>query len=159
MALVVATAVGSITLASTGSIGFLRQRAHLQSYDIHRFSGQEQGVELILNHPLGIGPGQFEQTVGIAAHSTYVRALAEQGALGLATMLGLMLGTLGLATQNAILGRDTFGIGSAPLLAAWCGLLANSAFVDTLHWRHFWLVAGLVWAGAMRADYQAARAP
>jgi len=28
-------------------------------------------------------------------------------------------------------------------MAAWCGLVANSFFVDTLHWRHLWLVAAL----------------
>ena len=49
--------------------------------------------------------------------------------------------------RNVALGRDTYGIGSAPLLAAWCGLLANSFVVDTLHWRHLWLLAGLIWAG------------
>jgi len=59
----------------------------------------------------------------------------------------LMLGTLLLATRNAALGRDTFGIGSGPLLAAWCGMLVNSFVIDTLHWRHLWLLAGLIWAG------------
>jgi hypothetical protein len=38
------------------------------------------------------------------------------------------------------------------LLAAWCGVMANSAFVDTLHWRHLWLIAALIWVGAMRPD-------
>ena len=67
--------------------------------------------------------------------------------LVLAALLGY---TLGAAVRNAARGRDTYGIGSAALVAAWCGLLANSAFIDTLHWRHLWLVAGLIWAGAMR---------
>jgi hypothetical protein len=40
-------------------------------------------------------------------------------------------------------------VGSAAALGAWCGLLANSAFVDTLHWRHLWLVAALVWVAAL----------
>jgi hypothetical protein len=51
-----------------------------------------------------------------------------------------------MALRNAVAGRDTHGIASAALLAAWCGILANSVFVDTLHWRHLWLVAGLIWA-------------
>jgi hypothetical protein len=46
-----------------------------------------------------------------------------------------------------VLGRETYGIGSTALLAAWCGLLANSFFIDSLHWRHLWLLAGLIWAG------------
>ena len=48
-----------------------------------------------------------------------------------------------------MLGRDTWGIGSTALLAIWCGLLANSFFIDTLHWRHLWLFAGLIWGGAV----------
>jgi hypothetical protein len=63
-------------------------------------------------------------------------------------LLGLVLLTLGFAVRSAVVGRDTYGIGSAALLAAWCGVLANSLFIDTLHWRHLWLLAALIWAGA-----------
>jgi O-Antigen ligase len=157
-AVAVALAAASVVLAATGSSSFLQQRAHRQSYDSERFAGQERGLELAQHHPLGIGPGQFERTVGIASHSTYVRALAEQGVLGLGTVLGLLLGTLALATANAVRGRDTFGIGSAPLLGAWVGMMANSAFVDTLHWRQLWLVAALIWVGAMRSARSSAPA-
>jgi O-antigen ligase len=90
--------------------------------------------------------------VPVSAHSIYVRTLAEQGILGLVAMLGLILTTLVFAGRNAVIGRDTYGIGSAALLGAWCGLVANSAFVDTLHWRHFWIVAALIWAGTMRGS-------
>jgi hypothetical protein len=51
---------------------------------------------------------------------------------------------------NAAAGRDTYGIGSAALLAAWCGLVVNSFVIDTLHWRHLWIVAALIWAGWAR---------
>jgi O-antigen ligase len=136
------------TISLTGSGDFLRERARLQSYDTERFAGQEAGLRLAVSHPLGIGPGQFEDVVGIAAHSTYVRALGEQGAAGLVALVGVLITTLVLAVRNAIRGWDTFGIPSGVLLAAWCGILANSLFVDTLHWRHLWLVAALVWAGS-----------
>lgn len=150
--LVVLAGVGSVTLAATGSNQFLNSRSHLQSYDTQRFSAQERGLQLAQAYPLGIGPGQFERTVGIASHNTYVRVLAEQGVLGLVVVLAVLLATLGLAAGNVVLGRDTFGIASIPLLAGWCGILANSQFVDTLHWRHAWLLAGLIWAGAMRSS-------
>jgi O-antigen ligase len=156
--LVVLAGVGAVTLAATGSDQFLSERAHLQRYDTDRFSAQERGLELAQTYPLGIGPGQFEGTVGIASHNTYVRVLAEQGALGLVVVLAVLLATLGLAARNVVLGRDTFGIASVPLLAGWCGILANSQFVDTLHWRHAWLVAGLIWAGAMRSSGEASQA-
>ena len=61
-----------------------------------------------------------------------------------------MLATLYWAGRNAILGRHTYGIGSAALLGAWVGALLNGFFVDTLHWRHLWLLAALIWAGSAR---------
>ena len=141
-------------LAATSSLDFLEQRATIQDYDTERFGAQATGIEIAADHPIGIGPGQFEAASELSAHSTYVRALAEQGVLGVLLILGLGLLTLGFAARNASLGRDTYGIGSAALLAAWCGLLANSFFVDTLHWRHLWLVAALIWAGtALRRGY------
>jgi O-antigen ligase len=141
-------------LQASGSLEFLEQRAALQDYDTRRFDAQRTGLELATANPLGIGPGQFERASEISAHSTYVRVLAEQGVLGMLVVLALMLLTLGFAARNVTLGVDTYGIGSAALLAAWCGVLANSFFVDTLHWRHLWLLAALVWAGtALRAGY------
>jgi O-antigen ligase len=148
--LVVTTLGVAGTLSATGSLGFLEERAHVQSYDTQRFGAQRFGVELAAKHPAGIGPGQFELLAPISAHSTYVRALAEQGVLGLAVIGALFLATLLYAGSNAITGRDTYGIGSAALLGAWVGLLVNSFVVDTLHWRHLWFVAALIWIGAMR---------
>jgi len=149
-----AAAVLFAALALTSSFTFLSERARFQSYDVQRFGAQLSGIELVSKYPLGIGPGQFEQISPISAHSTYVRALSEEGVLGLLVLLTLLLLTLVFASRNAILGRDTYGIGSAALLAAWCGLLANSVFIDTLHWRHLWFLAALIWAGAARSVTQ-----
>ena len=144
------TVVLFTAVAATSSFAFLQERARFQTYDVQRFGAQLSGVELAAKYPLGIGPGQFEQVSPISAHSTYVRALTEEGVLGLLVVLALVLLTLGFAAQNVVAGRDTYGVGSAALLGAWCGLLANSVFIDTLHWRHLWLVAALIWAGTMR---------
>ena len=146
--LVVVSAVGWVVVAS-GSLQFLEQRARFQTYDTQRFGAQRTGIELAEEHPIGIGPGQFEVLSPVSAHSTYIRALAEEGALGAAVLFALMFGVFLIAARNAVRGRSTYGIGSMALLAAWCGALANSVFVDTLHWRHLWLIAGLIWAAAM----------
>jgi len=135
-------------VAITGSADFLEQRTRLQDYDADRFGAQSRGLALVAEHPLGLGPGQFDEISPTAAHSLYVRSLAEQGVLGLAVVLLLLAVTLLLAMRNVSLARDTYGLGSATLLAAWCGILANSFFVDTLHWRHLWVVAALIWVGA-----------
>ena len=146
-ALIGVAAVGAV-VAITGSTEFVEERARYQTYDNDRFGAQERGVELAQSNPIGIGPGQFELRSPISAHSTYIRVLAEQGIMGFFAIFFVMFGTLLLAIRNAVLGRGTFGIPSVALLACWCGILANSLLVDTLHWRHLWIVAGLIWAGA-----------
>ena len=143
-------------IAVTGSGSFVQERAGLQGYDASRFSAQEAGIRVGEHHPFGIGPGQIDVIFPLSTHNLYVRVFAEQGPLGLLLLLALLLVTLGFAARNAVLGRDTYGIGSAALLAAWCGLLVNSAVIDTLHWRHLWLVAALIWAGSARPATPAA---
>jgi len=149
LTLVACFAAAGVAVVATGSSKFLEERANVQSYDTQRFGAQRGGVELAEEHPLGVGPGQFELLEPISAHSTFVRALAEEGVVGLAVLVALLLATLGVAVRNVMLGRSTAGLSSTALLAAWCGLLANSFFVDTLHWRHLWILAGLIWAGSM----------
>jgi hypothetical protein len=152
---IVLTAAAALTaaVALTGSVSFLQERAHVQTYDASRFGAQVASVHWAERYPFGVGPGQFEKHAGISVHSTYARALAEEGLPGFIVLLALMLATLGWAGRNAILGRDTYGIGSAALLGAWCGILANSTFVDTLHWRHLWVVAALIWTGTLRPPH------
>jgi hypothetical protein len=150
VALLVIGGLVLLILSASGSIGFLEQRAQLQSYDSQRFAAQALGWHLGWTHPLGIGPGQFEFYSAVASHSTFVRVFAEQGLLGLVLWIGLLFATLVLALRNVVVGRDTYGIGSAALLGAWCGLIFNSFVVDTLHWRHLWVVAALIWASTAR---------
>jgi O-antigen ligase len=156
---VVLVALASIAavVAFSGSLSFLEQRAKVhQSYDSGRFKGQSESITWALQSPFGVGPGQYERRAHIAAHSLYARSLAEEGVPGLLAILALMLATLGWALRNAVRGHDTYGIGSAALLGAWLGILLNGAFVDTLHWRHLWFVAALIWAGASRFESRSA---
>lgn len=147
--LALAAGFSVMMLALTSSVGFLEERATFQSYDVERFGAQRTGIALAERYPFGIGPGQFELVSEVSTHSTYVRVLAEQGLLGLVVVLALVIFTLVLASRNAVLGRSTYGIGSAALLAIWVGLMVNSFVVDTLHWRHLWVIAGMIWAGGM----------
>ncbi len=148
--LTAAAVVAMAVIAVTGSLGFLQERAAFQAYDLQRFGAQRTGIELAERYPFGIGPGQFEVVSPVSTHSTYVRLLAEQGVLGLFIGLALVGFTLVVASRNAVLGRDAYGIGSAALLGIWMGIVVSSFVVDTLHWRHLWVVAAIIWAGSMR---------
>jgi O-antigen ligase len=155
LVLMMVLAVGLVaTLATvelTGQAAFVQERAQKQSYDTDRFGAQRLGIEVAETRPLGIGPGQFEVVSPVSAHSTYIRAGAEQGFVGFLLVIVLFGGTLLVAINNVIWGKDTAGIGSLGLLAIWCGTLANSVFIDTLHWRHLFIFAGLIWSGSLAA--------
>jgi hypothetical protein len=79
----------------------------------------------------------------------YARVAYEQGFIGEALLIGILGATLLAAIGLAARDRDLHGVGSAALLASWLGLLANSFFVDTLHWRHLWVFAALIWCASV----------
>lgn len=152
--LVMAGGMIAAILTFTGQDEFLTKRAQVQRYDTSRFGAQRTGIELAEKHPLGVGPGQFDVISPVSTHSTYIRTLAEQGFAGFLAFFALAAITLLLAIRNAARGNHTYGIGSAALLAAWCGLLVNSLVIDSAHWRHLWVVAALIWAGSMTMERQ-----
>jgi O-antigen ligase len=153
-AILLVLAVGAIGVFGALQVGaesaFLEERSAVQTYDTDRFAAQRLGIELASAYPVGVGPGQFEALSPVASHSTYVRVLSEQGILGLVVFGGLMLATLLLAARNALVGQSAFGIGSAALLGAWCGILVNSFVIDSAHWRHLWVIAALIWVASTR---------
>jgi hypothetical protein len=123
-------------------------RSSLQSYDEGRFSTQWHGLLAGLTHLTGVGPGGWAN-----AHSLYVRTLAEHGILGL-TSLGVLIAGLVLPLARRALRESprNLVLPDRVLLAWVCGQLVNSLVIDSIHWRHFWVVLGLVWASLQRLD-------
>jgi hypothetical protein len=148
---------GYLMLAITGSLAFFHHRSGLQGYDTERFAAQSSAFDLMTKHVFGYGPGQTEVDFAVSTHSIYARAAFEQGLFGLALVLVLLLVTLWCAVVVAARTQAVFGIGTAGLLGSWIGLMANSAFIDTLHWRHLWVVAALIWTAYLVTDPTPAR--
>lgn len=143
-------AVAGITLlVVTHSLTFFQSRSHLQAYDKGRFATQGAGFRDASAHLFGYGPGQADTNLSYSTHSIYARVAYEQGFIGLALMIVILSATLVCAIRLVMRDGDIEGLGSAALLASWVGLLANSLFIDTLHWRHLWIVAALIWFGVM----------
>ncbi len=128
---------------------FLAGRLKLQTYDSDRFEAQRTGLAYAGERLFGHGPGQYglmvEKTIGqgYAAHSLYIRILLENGISGFIIIMVFFVllmksifkgctGSQGQERENCII-----------LFSVLCGILINSFVVDTLHWRHFWLFAGL----------------
>jgi hypothetical protein len=124
----------------------------LQGYDRDRFRTQRMALESVTNRPLGIGPGQAEQTFHYATHSSYMRVLSENGVVGAAAFVVFIGASL---IRGLVMGWKTrdpfwqkiFFIASACIL----GHIINSGVVDTVHWRHFWLLLALPWYNPGRA--------
>ena len=124
----------------------LELRASTQGYDDDRFGNQADAIALAWQHPLGLGPGATEGHLSISAHSLYVRAFVENGGLGLWATLGLLLASVGRATWAALAGGEAeTQLLLAVVAAALVGVGVESAVIDTIHWRHLWLLLALAW--------------
>lgn len=126
---------------------FLQYRASvLQGYDSERFDAQFMGMQLGITHLFGIGPGMMDVNGLFAPHSLYVRTFAEHGIFGILSLVVLALFLIVPTGLNAISTNDKiFGLSSSLIFSVSVGLLLNSFLIDTIHWRHFWFVLGLLW--------------
>lgn len=95
---------------------------------------------------IGWGPGQANIVLGMATHSLYIRAFVEHGYLGALVLFLLIMVTVirvtGLALTAPGWQQGFFAVVAACLV----GALANSVVIDSIHWRHLWLLMGLAWA-------------
>jgi hypothetical protein len=137
-----------------------KQRASLdQSYDVGhlgRFGRHILGAELALERPFGIGPLQFHKIFPEDPHNTYLNAFLSGGWLSGLVYLTLVLTTLIRGLRFVFVAtpwRTTY-------LAVYCafvGTAIESVIIDSDHWRHYFLVLGVVW-GLMAASQAYSRA-
>ena len=125
-----------------------KERASLeQSYDVGhlgRFGRYVLGAEIALERPFGIGPLQFHKIFPEDPHNTYLNAFLSGGWLA-----GLMYLTLTLTTLVRGLAyvfvetpwRTTY----IAVYCAFVGAAAESAIIDSDHWRHYFLLLGVTW--------------
>jgi hypothetical protein len=136
---------------------FLARAQLVQEYDearLGRFARHAIGFLLAMEHPLGIGPLLFGQLYGEDTHNIWLKALLDYGWLGFAAYLTLILWTV--AGGFRILFRDRPW--QPYLLCAYVVFLGHiglGTVIDTDHWRHFYLLLGLIWgAMALEAAHQ-----
>ena len=123
-------------------------RAHLiQSYDVGqggRFLLQELALTAVLKFPYGMGPFEFARVHGLQQHNMYLQAFLVYGWLGAMAYLLLLLSTMAVGLRNALVSTPW-----QPYLitavAAFAGEMAEGVVIDTDHWRHFYLLLGMIW--------------
>lgn len=122
-----------------------------QSYDsgpMGRFGRHAYGWQLALERPLGIGPLQFHRFFPEDPHNVYLNAFMA-GGWGAGVAYGALV-ALTLAVGLASSFRHTpWRRVSIAVFACFAGLAFEGKIIDTDHWRHFWVLAGLIWGLAI----------
>lgn len=139
--------------ASIGALGeMFQQRAKLtQSYDVGsggRFELQEKAIAAVLVHPAGMGPYKFAHVYGGQQHNVYFQAFLVYGWAGGFAYLLLIALTLFIGFRQSIVPTPW----QPYLIAAYatfCGAAFEGFVIDTDHWRHFFLLLGMVWGLAV----------
>jgi hypothetical protein len=136
---------------------FLGRAQLVQDYDgarLGRFARFVIGYQMAMENPLGIGPLAFGKLLGEDTHHIWLKALLDYSWLGFAAYFALVMLTLGGGLR--ILFRDRPW--QPFLLVAWIVFLGHvllGTVIDTNHWRHFWLLLGMIWAAmALEARHQ-----
>jgi hypothetical protein len=159
LAVLAGTGVAALlALVVTGQLSLFESRSKLQGYDNTRFANQALAISKSTARIVGHGPGQAPLELVQSSHSTYVQTLFESGVIGIALLAALFLATLLCALEMCLRDGDVHGVGGAALLGIWAGYLLNSSVVDTLHWRHAWVVMALIWVGTVTRMRSPARA-
>jgi O-antigen ligase len=142
-------AAALVTILSIPSVSsMLAERAHLfNSYDVGaggRFTLQQLAVSAVLDYPNGMGPLEFGRINGLQQHNVYLQAFLVYGWAGAMAYLLLVGTTLAVGLRASFL-RTPFQPYMITATGAFFGEMAEGFIIDTDHWRHFWLMMGLMW--------------
>ncbi len=145
----VAIVVALIALSSIESVrAMLFERAQLtQSYDVGdggRFFLQEIAFSTLFEHPLGLGPFEFSRLYGLQQHNVYLQAFLVYGWTGGISYIALLAMSLYVGLRCAFM-RTPWQAYMIAACAALAGIIFESFVIDSDHWRHFFLIIGMIW--------------
>ncbi len=128
-----------------------------QDYDtgqFGRFARYGLGLLIAMEHPLGIGPLEFGPIYGEDTHNIWLKALLDYSWLGFASYLTLIAMTVSAGFRILLRDRPWQPV----LLCAYVVLIGHTllgTIIDTDHWRHFYMILGIVWGCiALEARWQ-----
>lgn len=165
----IGAAVGSMVFAGL-IVGILavpevadvfKVRADLsQSYDVGetgRFATQQRAIWEIIDRPLGLGPLQFSKHYGQDPHNVFINAFSSYGWIGGFSYITFVVLTWIVGLRYALV-RTPWRLYHFAALATFMPLSLEGFIVDTDHWRHFFLIGGILWGmSAAAANLQRTR--
>lgn len=133
-------------------------RAQLvQQYDgeyLGRFARHRIGLTMMMERPLGIGPMVFGTIFPEDEHNIWLKSLTTYGWLGFVSYIVMLCWTLYLGFKNLLKDRPW----QPYLMIGWIGVIGHVAIgnvIDIDHWRHVYLLFGIVWGcAALEARHQ-----
>ena len=156
--LVVALLVAVLSIPAVANM--FQQRAELvEAYDagaLGRFGRQAIGFFLVQEHPLGIGPLAFSRMFGEDEHNMWLKGFTTYGWLGGFAYIVLVLWTIA-ASLPLLFKRRPWQPFLQAAFAVYAGQVMIHNVIDNDHWRHLFLLYGLLW-GIIAADKAYARA-
>jgi hypothetical protein len=143
-----------IMLSIPSVSSMLAERAHLfNSYDVGtggRFTLQQLALSAVLDYPNGMGPLEFGRVNGLQQHNVYLQAFLVYGWAGAMAYIVLIGATLLVGLRTSFL-RTPFQPYLITATAAFFGEMVEGFIIDTDHWRHFFLLIGIIWGAAAAA--------
>jgi hypothetical protein len=146
---VVALAAFIAALLSIDAIADLfKERASLvKNYDtghLGRFNRHLLGGMMVFDYPLGVGPLQFSRYFPEDPHNSFLDAFMAGGWLGGFTFLALVLVTV-VSGFRHVFARTPWQSTYIAVYAAFLGEVGESYIIDVQHWRHYYMIMGIVW--------------
>ena len=138
-----------IALLAVGNVGTVfKERASLNQYydtgESGRFGNQKKSVNELLELPNGYGPLQFRNHYTNDPHQVYLNAFASYGWLGGFSYLALVLITLAIGLRTVFVATPWQPYFIAAM-STYTGVALEGLVIDTDHWRHYYLLLGLIW--------------
>jgi hypothetical protein len=148
----------ALSIPAVGEL--FQERAQIvQDYDaghMGRFERHLVGFNAMLDHPLGIGALEFGKIYGEDEHDVWLKTLTTYGWLGFAAFFTLVLWTLIAGFPLVFRSGPMQPVAEAAYIV-FLGHILIATVIDVDHWRHLFLLFGLLW-GMIAADRRTAHA-
>ena len=139
----------TVLLSFDSIANLFKERASFsQSYDggrFGRFGRHLLGAQMALELPFGIGPLQFTKFFPEDTHNSFLNAFMSGGWIAGVTFPALVIITVIMGFKLVFV-RVPWQRTYLAVFAAFLGTVAEAFIIDVDHWRHFWMMLGIMWA-------------
>jgi O-antigen ligase len=163
---IIAAGFATVLFAGLMTVGDVSERfssrAQLtQDYDegvTGRFGNQIRSLPMLLERPAGFGPIRFRLTFGLDPHNSYIGGFANGGWVGGLAFIGLVLVSTFVGFRLCLT-PSPFQRQAQIVFPALLMFFLQAFQIDIDHWRHVYIMLGMVWGlEAGRARWAAALA-